>query len=258
MSRGNGQALFRLDGRVALVTGSSTGLGRAMAMSLGAAGAKVALNYRNNEARAQQAFEAFTKAGYTGKLYRASAVDEGEIASMVKAIEKDLGAVDILVINATPAQPQKPIEEYDWAFYQSMLDFFIKSPFLLVRATLPHMKRQRWGRIINIGSEVFQRGVPNFTAYVAAKGGQNGFNRSLAGEVAPWNITVNMVSPGWIPVERHENDPQEEKDAYLAGLPSGRWGVPKEVADTVVFLASDEAGYVSGQNICVNGAHTVA
>ena len=258
MSRGNGQALFRLDGRVALVTGSSTGLGRAMAMSLGAAGAKVALNYRNNEARAQQAFEAFTKAGYTGKLYRASAVDEGEIASMVKAIEKDLGAVDILVINATPAQPQKPIEEYDWAFYQSMLDFFIKSPFLLVRATLPHMKRQRWGRIINIGSEVFQRGVPNFTAYVAAKGGQNGFNRSLAGEVAPWNITVNMVSPGWIPVERHENDPQEEKDAYLAGLPSGRWGVQKEVADTVVFMASDEAGYVSGQNICVNGAHTVA
>jgi 3-oxoacyl-[acyl-carrier protein] reductase len=139
-----------------------------------------------------------------------------------------------------------------------MLDFFIKSPFLLVRATVPHMKKQKWGRIINIGSEVFQRGVPNFTAYVAAKGGQNGFTRSLARELAPWNITVNMVSPGWIPVERHENDPQEEKDAYLAGVPAQRWGVPKEVADTVVFLASDESAYVSGQNICVNGAHTVA
>ncbi len=258
MSQGNEHAPFRLDGRVALVTGSSTGLGKAMVMALGAAGAKVALNYRNNQARAEKTFAEFQKAGHAGKLYRASAVDEGEIGGMVKQIEKDLGAIDILVINATPAQPQKPIEQYDWAFYQSMLDFFIKSPFLLVRATLPHMKKQKWGRIINIGSEVFQRGVPNFTAYVAAKGGQNGFNRSLAGELAPWNITVNMVSPGWIPVERHENDPQEEKDAYLAGLPSRRWGVPKEVADTVVFLASDESAYVSGQNICVNGAHTVA
>jgi 3-oxoacyl-[acyl-carrier protein] reductase len=258
MSQGNGHAPFRLDGRVALVTGSSTGLGKAMAMSLGAAGAKVALNYANNQPRAEKTFAEFEKAGYAGELYRASAIDEGEIAGMVKLIEKDLGAVDILVVNATPAQPQKPIELYDWAFYQSMLDFFIKSPFLLVRATLPHMKKQKWGRIINIGSEVFQRGVPNFTAYVAAKGGQNGFNRSLAGEVAPWNITVNMVSPGWIPVERHEHDPQEEKDAYFAGLPSKRWGVPKEVADTVVFLASDESSYISGQNICVNGAHTVA
>jgi 3-oxoacyl-[acyl-carrier protein] reductase len=139
-----------------------------------------------------------------------------------------------------------------------MLDFFIKSPYLLTRATLPHMKAQRWGRIINIGSEVFQRGVPNFTAYCAAKGGQSGFTRSLASELAPWGITVNMISPGWIPVERHEKDPQELKDGYFAGLPMQRWGVPKEVADTVTFFASDEASYISGQNICVNGAHTVA
>jgi len=106
--------------------------------------------------------------------------------------------------------------------------------------------------------ETFQLGTPEFTAYVAAKGGQNGFTRSLATELAPWNITVNMVSPGWIPVERHAKDPQAVKDAYLAGLPSGRWGTPEEVADTVAFLASEEASYVSGQNVCVNGAHTVA
>lgn len=258
MSQSNGHAPFRLDGRVALITGSSTGLGKAMAMALGAAGAKVALNYANNQARAEKTFAAFQTAGHAGKLYRASAIDETQVNEMVKQIERDLGPVDIVVVNATPDQPQKPIELYDWAFYQSMLDFFIKSPFLLARATLPHMKKQKWGRIINIGSEVFQRGVPNFTAYVAAKGGQCGFTRSLATEVAQWNITVNTVSPGWIPVERHEKDPQELKDAYFAGLPSKRWGVPKEVADTVVFLASNEASYVSGQNICVNGAHTVA
>ncbi len=96
------------------------------------------------------------------------------------------GPVDILVLNATPAQPLKPIEEYDWEFYQQMLDFFVKSPYLLSRACLPHMKAQRWGRIINIGSEVVARGVPNFTAYIAAKGAQNGFNRGLATEVARW------------------------------------------------------------------------
>jgi 3-oxoacyl-[acyl-carrier protein] reductase len=115
MNQGNGHTPFRLDGRVALVTGGSTGLGKAMVMALGAAGAKVALNYRNNQARAEKAFAEFQKAGHSGKLYRASAVDEAEIGAMVKQIEKELGAVDILVINATPAQPQKPIELYDSA-----------------------------------------------------------------------------------------------------------------------------------------------
>jgi 3-oxoacyl-[acyl-carrier protein] reductase len=104
----------------------------------------------------------------------------------------------------------------DWAFYQAMLDFFVKSPFLLARACLPHMKQQRWGRIINIGSEVVQRGVPNFTAYVAAKGGQNGFHRSLATELAPFGITVNMISPGWIPVERHEKRNRNQRRLRIA------------------------------------------
>jgi 3-oxoacyl-[acyl-carrier protein] reductase len=253
-----GSKQFSLEGRVAFITGSSKGLGKAMAMSLGEAGAKVALNYFNGQEKAEETFAEFKAKGYEGVLLRGNAIDEGDIQSMVAQIGEKLGPVDIVVPNATPDQPQKPIEEYDWDFYQSMLDFFVKSPYLLTRACLPHMKQQRWGRIINIGSEVFQEGVPNFTAYVAAKGGQNGFTRSLAKELAPWEITVNMVSPGWIPVERHEDDPQEMKDAYLADLPSKRWGVPKEVADTVTFLASEEASYVSGQNICVNGAHTVA
>jgi 3-oxoacyl-[acyl-carrier protein] reductase len=249
---------FDLTGKIAFITGSSTGLGKVMAMSLGEAGAKVVMNYANNEERGKAAFQEFENAGYEGILLRGSAIDESEVARMIAETKKQLGPVDILVLNATPDQPQKPIELYNWDFYQSMLDFFIKSPFLFTRAVLPDMKKREGGRIINIGSEVFQRGVPNFTAYVAAKGGQNGFNRSLAGELAPWGITVNMVSPGWIPVERHENDPQEMKDEYLSGLPMRRWGTPKEVADTVTFLASDEASYVSGQNICVNGAHTTA
>ena len=258
MGEGNGKRQFGLEGRVAFVTGSSTGLGKAIAMSLAEAGAKVALNYANNQARAEATFKEFKAQGHEGVLVRGSVIEEAEVNRIVSEIESSLGPVDILVPNATPAQPQKPIELYDWEFYQEMLDFFVKSPYLLVRATLKHMKQQRWGRVINIGSEVFQRGVPDFTAYIAAKGGQVGFSRGLATELASWGITVNTVSPGWIPVERHENDPQELKDGYFAGLPSKRWGVPKEVGDTVAFLASDGASYVSGQNICVNGAHTVA
>ncbi|HEY1173218.1 MAG TPA: 3-oxoacyl-ACP reductase family protein [Verrucomicrobiae bacterium] len=249
---------FDLTGRVALVTGSTTGLGKAMAIALGQAGARVALNYANNQARAEQAFVEFRAAGGEGALFRGSVVDEGEVKRLVDEVAKTLGAIDILVFNATPAQPQKSIEEYDWAFYQSMLDFFIKSPFLLTRACLPHLKEQKWGRIINIGSEVVARGVPNFSAYVAAKGGQNGWTRSMSGELAPHGITVNMIAPGWIPVERHENDPQELKDGYRALIPANRWGVPQDVAGAVVFLASDAASFITGQNLHVNGGMTVA
>ena len=120
------------------------------------------------------------------------------------------------------------------------------------------MKEQRWGRVINIGSEVFQRGVGEFSAYVAAKGGQNGWTRSMATELAPFNITVNMLSPGWIPVERHENDPQEEKDAYRALIPMDRWGLPEDICSTVVYLASGASSFVTGQNVHVNGGMTVA
>lgn len=249
--------MFSLKGRVALVTGSSTGLGKAIAQSLGAAGATVALNYFNNESRAAAAIDDYRSAGYAGDMFRGNVIDPDDVARMCGEIESKLGPIDVLVLNATPDQPQKPIEEYDWDFYQSMLDFFIKSPYLLTRACLPHMKQQKWGRIINITSEVFQRGVAPFTAYVAAKGGQTGFSRALATELAPWNITVNMIAPGWIPVERHEKDPQELKDGYFAEIPMKRWGVPADVGGAVVYYASDEASFVTGQTLSVNGGVTV-
>jgi len=190
-------------------------------------------------------------------LFRGDVTCEAGVPDLSAAVAEELGPIDVVVVNATPDQPQQPIEQYDWSFYQSMLDFFVKSPYLLCRAVLPHMKQQRWGRIINIGSEVFRRGVPNFSAYVAAKGAQTGWNRSMAGELAPWNITVNMVSPGWIPVERHENDPQELKDGYHALIPMQRWGVPQDVGGIVSFLASDAASFITGQDIAVNGGMTV-
>ena len=228
-----------------------------MARALGQAGAKVAINYQNNAVRAAATFAEFQAENIQSMLVRGDVTDETEVARMVSEISAGLGPVDILVLNATPAQPQKPIEEYDWAFYQQMLDFFIKSPFLLTRACLPHMKSQRWGRIINIGSEVVARGVSPFTAYVAAKGGQNGFNRSLASELAPGGITVNMLAPGWIPVERHEHDPEEAKEGYRRLIPMDRWGVPEDMAGATVFLASDASSFITGQNLHINGGMTV-
>ena len=247
---------FSLTNRVALVTGSSMGLGKSIAFALGQAGARVAFNYYHNQSRAEETFDAFKATGATGTLVRADITDEEHVQRLVQQVEADLGPIDILVPNATPDQPQKHIEAYDWDLYQEMIDFFIKSPYLLSRACLPHMKRQRWGRIINIISEVYSLGVAPFTAYVAAKGGQVGFSRSLASELAPYGITVNMISPGWIPVERHAKDPQQVKDAYFKTIPMGRWGVPEDVAGAVVYYASDAASFITGQFLTINGGRS--
>lgn len=244
---------FSLKGHVALVTGSSRGLGKAIALAFGQRGAKVAFNYMNNEAAAQATFDEFKALGGEGMIVRADASDPEAIRSMVAEVKATLGPIDILVPNATPPQPLKPLEEYDWEFFQQMLDFFVKSPFLLAQAVVPDMKAKKWGRIINIGSEVFQRSVPNFAPYVSAKGGQLGQTRSLATELAPFGITANIIAPGWIPTERHDNDPQEAKDAYFATIPMKRWGVPADVAAAAVYFASEEASFISGQTLCVNG-----
>jgi 3-oxoacyl-[acyl-carrier protein] reductase len=247
---------FSLAGRVALVTGNSTGLGKQIGLRLGRGGAKVPVNYFNNEQRAAAALKEYEAAGIETCLIRADVTDEADVDRLMSEIEDRWGAVDIVVANATCDQPLKPIEEYDWELYQSMLDFFVKSPFLLTKRALAGMKAQKWGRIINITSEVFHRSVSPFSAYVAAKGGQIGWSRSMSQELAPFGITVNMVAPGWIPVERHESDPQEIKDEYVAMVPAGRWGVPDDVAAAVQYLASQEASFVTGQTICANGGMT--
>ncbi|HMP16613.1 MAG TPA: SDR family oxidoreductase [Gemmatales bacterium] len=159
--------------------------------------------------------------------------------------------------NGTGPQPFIKIEELTWQACLDQLEFFVKSPLLLVQATLPAMKKKRWGRIINIGSEVFERGVPEFSQYVAAKGAQLGLTRSWAMELAPWNITVNLVAPGWIPTERHANDPQEMKDQYARAVPMGHMGEPDDIGAAVTFLASDAAKFITGQKLSVNGGNTL-
>jgi 3-oxoacyl-[acyl-carrier protein] reductase len=247
---------FSLDGHVALVTGSSRGLGKGIAKELALAGARVAINYFNQPEPAYATLAEIREAGGVAMLVRADASDPEQVPDLVQAVAEKFGPVDILVPNATPDQPQKPIEEYDAEFYQQMVDFFILSPFHLSQAVLSGMKEQDWGRIINITTSAYHAAFPNFSAYVAAKGGQIGWSRSMSVELAPFGITVNTVAPGWIPTERHDNDPHEQKDAYFESIPAGRWGKLEDVAHAVVYFASEEASFVTGQTLCVTGGLT--
>ncbi|MGJ8696435.1 MAG: SDR family NAD(P)-dependent oxidoreductase [Verrucomicrobiaceae bacterium] len=245
-----------LQNHVALVTGSSKGLGAGIAQSLANAGAKVVINAFNNIGQGQKIADEIIANGGSAIAIKADVSRESDVKALIEQAGNELGPVDIIVPNATPPQPQKPIEEYDEAFYRQMLDFFVISPFLLAQAALPAMKAQKWGRFINITSEVFACSNPNFSAYVAAKGGQIGWSRSMAKELAPHGITVNMIAPGWIPVERHANDPQEDKDGYFSQIPAGRWGTPSDIGNAVTFFASEASSFITGQTLHVNGGMT--
>ncbi len=246
-----------INNRVTLVTGSTRGLGKQMALDLARHGARVAMNFHGNSEIAEDAFAQLQALGGDHCLVQADVTNEESIETMLAEIESQLGPVDILVLNATCEQPLNKIEDYDWDFFQRMVDFFQKSPFLLTKACLPHMREQRWGRIVHITSEVFPGAWPEFCPYVSAKGGQVGLARSNAREFASYGVTVNMISPGWIPVERHAQASEEDKAAYLADSPSGRFGTPADVAGALLYLVSEEANFVTGTTIDVNGGRTI-
>jgi 3-oxoacyl-[acyl-carrier protein] reductase len=250
--------VWDLKGKVALVTGASRGLGSAMAIKLAACGARVAANYFGSPEKARQVLDEIRTAGGTAEGFRADVRDEAEVEALARAVTKAFDHIDILVINATGPQPFIRIEDLSWRACLDQLEFFVKSPLLLLKAVVGPMKERRWGRIINIGSEVFERGVPKFSNYVSAKGAQLGLTRSWALELATWGITVNLVAPGWIPTERHAADPQEAKDIYAAAVPMRHMGKPEDVAEAVAFLASSAAAFITGQKLSVNGGNTLA
>jgi 3-oxoacyl-[acyl-carrier protein] reductase len=243
--------------RTALVTGASRGLGAAIAVELAAKGFQVAVNYFNSGKAAEALCLRIEEAGGLAAAFQADVRDEDEVGALVKAVEKHFGEIDVLVVNATGPQPFLSIEEQTWRAYLDQLEFFVKSPLLLLQAVLPGMKRRGYGRVIQIGSEVMELGNPKFANYVAAKGAQLGQTRSWARELGPFGITVNLVAPGWIPVERHAEAPQEELDAYTKGVPLGYQGKPEDVGRMVAFLASDEARFLTGQKFAVNGGNTL-
>jgi 3-oxoacyl-[acyl-carrier protein] reductase len=247
-----------MSARIALITGASRGLGAAIALELGAAGFQVAINYFRSADAAERLCERIRLSGGRAHAFRADVRHEEEIARLVGEVSSTLGEIDVVVPNATGPQPFLSIEEQTWEACLDQLEFFVKSPLLLVKQVLPGMKRRGFGRIINIGSEVFELGNPRFANYVSAKGAQLGLTRSWALELASTGITVNLVAPGWIPTERHVDAAHEELDAYAAGVPMKRMGKAEDIAKMVAYLASDAAGFITGQKFSVNGGHTLA
>lgn len=246
-----------LKNKVALVTGASRGLGAAIAISLGKRGARVAINYRSRVDDAKKVKAEIDVSGNNAELFQADVTDEMQVKQLCEQVVKKFGPIDILVINATLVHVHKPIEELVWQDFLDHFQFFIKSPLLLAQQILPAMKKRKYGRIIHIGSEVFERGIPNFSNYVSAKGAQLGLTRSWANELAPYHITVNLVAPGWIPTEMHEKDPQEMKSEYARRVPLGHMGEPHDIGEMVAFLASDSAKFITGQRFTVNGGNTM-
>jgi 3-oxoacyl-[acyl-carrier protein] reductase len=239
--------------RVALVTGSSQGLGAAIARRLARDGLAVAVNGRRGDERAAEISGGIGDSGGVAEVFFADVTDGQEVAELVAAITGRFGAVDVLVLNATGPQPDNLIADVSWADHLAQLDYFVKSPVLLGRAVLPGMRDRRYGRIVHIDSEVADRPPPGRSAYATAKSAQIGLARSWARELAPFGITVNTVAPGFIPVERHADVPDGIRNAYLASVPAGRMGIPGDIAHAVSFLASEGAGFITGQRIVVDG-----
>jgi 3-oxoacyl-[acyl-carrier protein] reductase len=239
--------------RVALVTGSSRGLGRSIALRLARDGFAVAVNGRRGDGQVREVADAIRDVGGLADDFVADVTDERQVTELVAAVADRLGPVEVLVVNATGPQPEAALTDVAWEDHLAQLDFFVKSPVLLARAVVPGMQARRFGRIVHIDSEVAHRPPPGRSAYVTAKSAQIGLMRSWARELAPTGITVNTVAPGFIPVERHADVPGDVRDTYLASVPAGHMGTPEDIAHAVSFLASDQAGFVTGQRIVVDG-----
>jgi 3-oxoacyl-[acyl-carrier protein] reductase len=238
--------------RVALVTGSSRGLGAAIARRLATAGLAVAVNGRDVDA-VELVVGGIVAAGGTAAACAGDITDDVAVGELVQACEQSLGPVDTLVLNATGPQPGAAIADVAWEDHVAQLDFFVRSPVLLGAAIIPGMIECGFGRIVLIGSDVADRPPPGSSAYATAKSAQIGLARAWAVELAAYGITVNTVAPGFIPVERHHEVSAEDIKRYVAGVPTGRMGLPADVAAAVALFVGDDAGFITGQRIVVDG-----
>jgi 3-oxoacyl-[acyl-carrier protein] reductase len=239
-------------GKVALVTGSSSGIGAAIARELAAGQAKVALHYRGNVDGANQTAETIRQHGGVCAVFQADVSKVEEAAELVRQVQAELGGLDILVNNAGATRDTllMTMKEEDW---DAVIDTNLKSVYAVTRAALRGMIRSRWGRIINISSVVGLAGQAGQSNYAASKAGIIGFSKSLAREVASRNITVNVVAPGFIPTALTHVLSEEQRASIIQNTPVGRMGTPEEVAWAVSFLAAERSGFITGQVLTVDG-----
>ncbi len=244
-----------LTGKVALVTGSSRGIGRAIALKLANMGARIALNDLPGNTDAQKVWQEITEQGNEAMLAPADVTDSSSVKSAINLVVEKWGAIDILINNAGILRNNLLIRlsEEDW---DAVMNTNLRGAYLCTRYALRSMLNQRWGRIINIASIAGMMGNMGAVGYSASKGGLIAFTRSLAPEVGPRNITVNAIAPGFISTSMTEELAPDTKEAFLSRVTIKRPGTPGEVAELAAFLASNRASYITGQIIAIDGGIT--
>lgn len=241
-----------LDGKIALVTGGSRGIGRAIALRLAAMGARIAINYVSKPDAAQEVVDAIAAMGGEGRVYQFDVADAKAVNDSVAQIVDDFGRVDILVNNAGITRDGLLIKMSEESWDQ-VLDTNLKGAFNCIKAVSRPMMKQRWGRIVSISSVIGFLGNGGQANYAAAKAGLTGLTRSVARELASRNITVNGVAPGYIDTDMTRDLVAEVKDKILGEIPMRAMGSAEDVAGAVAYLVSEDARYVTGQFMHVNG-----
>ena len=241
-----------LGGKVALITGASRGIGRAIAIRLAAEGAKIAVNYAGNTAAAEEVKAAIEKNGGTALLIQTDVSDAAAAAEMVARVHEELGGLDILVNNAGITRDTLLLRMKDEDF-DAVINTNLKGVYACTKAAAKLMTKQRSGRIVNLTSVVGEIGNVGQTNYAAAKAGVIGFTKAAAKELAPRGVTVNAVAPGFIDTDMTAVLKDNIREKIVEGIPLGALGKPEHVADAVLFLVSDAASYITGQTLNVDG-----
>jgi NAD(P)-dependent dehydrogenase (short-subunit alcohol dehydrogenase family) len=246
----------KLTGKVAVITGASKGLGRAMALALGGAGARLALVSRDRQ-QLKATAEAAHALGAEAKIFQTDVTKEEEVRRLEKEVIDGFGHVQILINNAG-INIRKPVIDFTLAEWRAVLDTNLTGAFLACRSFVPDMKGQGYGRILNLTSIMSHVALPGRSAYAASKSGLLGFTRALALELAPDQITVNGISPG--PIATEMNTPiiqnPEANQQFISRIPLGRWGKVEEVGQLALYLCSEEAGFITGADILIDGGWT--
>jgi len=247
---------MELGGKVAVVTGASRGIGRAVAVTLAGFGANVVVNYAGNAEAAEETAELVRGFGVQARVIQADVTDQEQVDTMMQQVLQEFGRIDILVNNAgiTRDNLLPRMREQDW---DAVMNTNLKGAYLCTKAAMRPMLKARWGRIINISSVVGLSGNPGQSNYAASKAGLIGFTKSLAKEFGSRNITVNAVAPGYIATDMTADLSKENEAQLLSTVPLNRLGAPEDVAKAVAFLASDWAGYITGHVLVVDGGMAI-